>query len=156
MSQLIETIAQHLSFLIAEKALVLHGDPYPPFFISIDHGHEIMDDHACLGDIVKRRKRIEQRIIDIHASIGTDPDVPLGIFIKGRDEISSQSRILTVIDAERMTVIAVQAVFRANPHKAGPILEYPIDGVLREAVPDINRPETIFKLLGMNIQKISQ
>ena len=79
-------------------------------------------------------ERIFFRIIDINPDIRTYPDISFRILIKRRDKVIANAPPCTVIVfefAESQTVISIQTIFRAEPHKSLLILQNRIDRILR-------------------------
>ena len=73
------------------------------------------------------------RMIDIKSYVGTYPDISFRVFIKRCDKIIPDAPPRTVIMfefTEWQTVISIQAIFGAEPHKALPVLQNRIDRIL--------------------------
>ena len=85
-------------------------------------------------------ERLTFRVVYIQpAPARSDPDLAAGIFGKAEDEITADgARIVRVgaEDAERISVIPVQAVFRSKPEKVSTVLKGAENGALGEPLFD--------------------
>ena len=106
-----------------------------------------------------RIQRVEQEMVEslpvaLHpvqpAVKGADPEIAPAIFKQALDRIVGDTGAvgrIGHINGHRITVILVQPVFGAEPHKSTPVLQNGVNGVLGEAVLDGQVFEVQIRLL---------
>ncbi len=82
----------------------------------------------------------------IKAFFGADPNVAVGVFVQGMDEIAADAGAVVGIvaeDLEGVTVEAVEPVFGAEPEEPPFVLEAADDGIIGETVLHLQMAEII-------------